>query len=57
MNVYDLRDWVALGSPLRQVGGLREQLAVANPRSYEHSIEHYLAHPQVATTIADALDG
>jgi endonuclease G len=57
VNVYDLRDWVALGSPLRQVGGLREQLAVANPRSYEHSIEHYLAHPQVATTIADALDG
>jgi endonuclease G len=57
VNVYDSRDWVALGSPLRQVGGLREQLAVANPRSYEHSIEHYLAHPQVATTIADALDG
>jgi hypothetical protein len=56
VNVYDPRDWVALGSPLPQGGGLREQLAVANPRSYEHSIEHYLAHPQVATTIADALD-
>jgi hypothetical protein len=57
VNVYDLRDWVALGSPLRQAGGgLREQLAVANPRSYEHSIEHYLAHPQVATLIADALN-
>jgi hypothetical protein len=55
--VYDPRDWVALGSPLLQTGGLREQLAVANPRSHEHSIEHYLAHPQVATTIADALDG
>jgi hypothetical protein len=29
---------------------------VANPRSYEHSIEHYLAHPEVATVIADSLD-
>ncbi|HKE98831.1 MAG TPA: hypothetical protein VKG45_07870 [Actinomycetes bacterium] len=57
VNVYDLRDWVALGSPLQQTGGLREQLAVANPRSYEHSIEHYLAHPEVATAIADALAG
>jgi endonuclease G len=57
VNVYDSRDWVALGSPLPQTGGLREQLAVANPRSYEHSIEHYLAHPQVATTITDALNG
>jgi hypothetical protein len=56
VNVYDLRDWVALGSPLPQTGGLREQLAVANPRSYEHSIESYLAHPEVATVIADALD-
>jgi pimeloyl-ACP methyl ester carboxylesterase len=56
VNVYDPRDWVALGSPPPRGGGLREQLAVANPRSYEHSIEHYLAHPQVATTIADALD-
>jgi hypothetical protein len=54
--VYDVRDWVALGSPLPRGGGLRDQLAVANPRSYEHSIEHYLAHPLVATTIADALD-
>jgi hypothetical protein len=45
VNVYDPRDWVALGSPLpRGGGGLRQQLAVANPRSYEHSIEHYLAH-------------
>jgi hypothetical protein len=33
-----------------------QQLAVANPRSYEHSIEHYLAHSQVATLIADALN-
>src|SRR4051812_6165995 len=57
VNVYDLRDWVALGSPLPQAGGLREQLAVANPRSYEHSIESYLAHPEIATVIADALDG
>jgi hypothetical protein len=57
VNVYDLRDWVALGSPLSQTGGLREQLAVANPRSYEHSIESYLAHPEVATVVADALDG
>jgi endonuclease G, mitochondrial len=57
INVYDLRDWVALGSPLPQAGGLREQLAVANPRSYEHSIESYLAHPEVAAVIADALDG
>jgi pimeloyl-ACP methyl ester carboxylesterase len=56
VNVYDLRDWVALGSPLPQTGGLREQLAVANPRSYEHSIESYLAHPEVATVISDALD-
>jgi hypothetical protein len=57
VNVYDLRDWVALGSPLPRTGGLREQLAVANPRSYEHSIESYLAHPEVAAVIADALDG
>jgi hypothetical protein len=57
VNVYDLRDWVALGSPLPQTGGLREQLAVANPRSYEHSVESYLAHPEVARVIADALDG
>src|SRR3954468_4130369 len=56
VNVYDVRDWVALGSPLSQAGGLREQLAVANPRSYEHSIESYLAHPEVAAVIADALD-
>ena len=57
VNVYDPRDWVALGSPLPQTGGPREQLAVANPRSYEHSIESYLAHPEVATVIADALAG
>jgi hypothetical protein len=57
INVYDSRDWVTLGAPLPPGGGLREQLAVANPRSYEHSIEHYLAQPQVATAIADALDG
>jgi pimeloyl-ACP methyl ester carboxylesterase len=57
VNVYDARDWVALGSPLPQAGGLREQLAVANPRSYEHSIESYLAHPEVAAVIAVALDG
>jgi hypothetical protein len=56
INVYDLRDWVTLGSPLPQGGGLGGQLAVANPRSYEHSIEHYLAHPEVATVIADSLD-
>ena len=56
VNVYDLRDWVTLGSPLPQGGGLGGQLAVANPRSYEHSIEHYLAHPEVATVIADSLD-
>ena len=57
VNTYDRKDWVALGSPLPQTGGLREQLAVANPRSYEHSIESYLAHPEVATVIADALYG
>jgi pimeloyl-ACP methyl ester carboxylesterase len=57
VNVYDPRDWVALGSPLPQTDGLREQLGVANPRSYEHSIESYLAHPEVATVIADPLDG
>ncbi|HEX3201862.1 MAG TPA: alpha/beta fold hydrolase, partial [Actinomycetes bacterium] len=56
INVYDLRDWVTLGSPLPEGGGLGGQLAVANPRSYEHSIEHYLAHPEVATVIADRLD-
>jgi endonuclease G, mitochondrial len=56
VNVFDLRDWVTLGSPLHPGGGLRQQLAVANPRSYEHSIEHYLAHPEVATVIAEALD-
>jgi endonuclease G, mitochondrial len=53
INVYDSRDWVTLGAPLSPGGGLREQIAVANPRSYEHSIEDYLAHPQVATIIAD----
>ena len=56
VNVYDPRDWVALGSPLPQTGGLREQVSVANPRSYEHSIESYLAHPEVAVVIADALE-
>ncbi len=55
VNVYDPRDWVALGSPLPREGGLEDQLAVANPRSHEHSIEHYLAHPEVATLVADAL--
>jgi hypothetical protein len=55
VNVFDLRDWVTLGSPLHPGGGLRQQMAVANPRSYEHSIEHYLAHPEVATVIAEAL--
>ena len=57
MNVYDPRDWVSLGSPLRQRGGLVEQLRVANPRGYEHSIEHYLAHPVVASVIARAMAG
>jgi hypothetical protein len=51
VNVYDPRDWVALGSPLRKGGGLRQQLRVANPRNYEHSIEHYLAHPEVAGVV------
>jgi hypothetical protein len=55
VNVYDPRDWVTLGSPLPRGGGLEDQLAVANPRSYEHSIEHYLAHPEVATLVADTL--
>jgi endonuclease G len=55
VNVYDPRDWATLGSPLPREGGLEDQLAVANPRSQEHSIEHYLAHPEVATRIADAL--
>jgi pimeloyl-ACP methyl ester carboxylesterase len=55
VNVYDPRDWVALGSPLPREGGLEDQLAVANPPSHEHSIEHYLAHPEVATLVADAL--
>lgn len=55
VNVYDPRDWATLGSPLPRGGGLGEQLAVANPRSQEHSIEHYLAHPEVATVIADHL--
>ena len=55
VNVYDPRDWVTLGSPLPREGGLEDQLAVANPRSYEHSIEHYLAHPEVATLVADTL--
>ena len=44
------------GAPLPPGGGLRQQVAVANPRSYEHSIEHYVAHPQVATIIAYTLD-
>jgi len=56
INVHDSRDWVTLGAPLSPGGGLHEQIAVANPRSYEHSIEHYLAHPQVASIIADTLD-
>ena len=55
VNMYDPRDWATLGSPLPRGGGLGEQLAVANPRSQEHSIEHYLAHPEVATVIADHL--
>lgn len=55
VNVFDPRDWVALGSPLRTSGGLVEQLRVANPRGYEHSIEHYLAHPVVATVTARAM--
>lgn len=46
---------MTLGSPLPREGGLEDQLAVANPRSYEHSIEHYLAHPEVATLVADTL--
>jgi hypothetical protein len=47
---------VTLGSPLPPGGGLGGQVAVANPRSYEHSAEHYLAHPEVATVIADNLE-
>jgi hypothetical protein len=54
-NVYDARDWVALGSPLPAGGELHGQIQVANPRGYEHSIEHYLGHAQVASVIADAL--
>ena len=55
VNVFDLRDWVTLARRCtRAVGSVG--LAVANPRSYEHSIEHYLAHPEVATVIAEALD-
>jgi hypothetical protein len=54
VNVYDPRDWVTLGSPLPREGGLQDQLAVANPRSHEHSIEHYLAHPEVAALVVAA---
>lgn len=55
VNVYDPRDWVTSAPRCPGEGGLEDQLAVANPRSYEHSIEHYLAHPEVATLVADTL--
>jgi pimeloyl-ACP methyl ester carboxylesterase len=47
------RPWAWTGSPLGCGPGARPGRP---PRSFGHSIEHYLAHPQVATSIADALD-
>jgi hypothetical protein len=55
VNVFDPRDWVPLGSPLPTTPWLRKQLHVANPRGYEHSIEQYLSHPEVADVVVGGL--
>ncbi|MER5418150.1 trypsin-like serine peptidase [Streptomyces virginiae] len=52
VNAWCLTDAVAIGCPLeRRWGKLTEEHAVVNSSDRAHSIEEYLAHPEVATAI------
>nr|WSX54374.1 serine protease [Streptomyces sp. NBC_00974] len=52
VNAWCPTDVVAIGCPLERVWGkLTEELAVLNANDRAHSIEEYLAHPEVATAI------
>ncbi|WKD35987.1 trypsin-like serine peptidase [Streptomyces xanthophaeus] len=52
VNVWCPTDAVAIGCPLEPVWGkLTEEHAVVNASDRAHSIEEYLAHPEVATVI------
>lgn len=52
VNVWCPTDAVAIGCPLEPVWGkLTEEHAVVNASDRAHSIEEYLAHPEVATAI------
>lgn len=58
LTAWDPQDFVALGHPIKDLYGdpLDEQV-VHNPAGKAHSIEHYLGNRDVATWIADRLDG
>ncbi|MEV7442919.1 serine protease [Streptomyces sp. NPDC091204] len=52
VNAWCLTDAVAIGCPLeRRWGKLTEEHPVVNSSDRAHSIEEYLAHPEVATAI------
>ncbi|WP_327738990.1 serine protease [Streptomyces nojiriensis] len=52
VNAWCPTDAVAIGCPLERVWGkLTEEHAVVNASDRAHSIEEYLAHPEVATAI------
>ncbi|MET9470189.1 serine protease [Streptomyces sp. NPDC006544] len=52
VNAWCPTDVVAIGCPLERVWGkLTEEHAVLNANDRAHSIEEYLAHPEVATAI------
>lgn len=57
-TVWDDDDFVALGHPIAEkFGSPLEEFRVDNPRGRAHSIEEYLAHPQVAAWIGARLSG
>lgn len=56
VNAWCPTDAVAIGCPLeRRWGKLTEEHAVVNASDRAHSIEEYLAHPEVAKTIDEFL--
>ncbi len=55
VNAWCPTDAVAIGCPLDGLWGDLTNLAVKNASDRAHSIEEYLAHPEVATKIGQAL--
>jgi len=56
LNAWCPTDTVAIGCPLKKVWtGELTDLAVANSRDRAHSIEEYLAHPEVAAKIGSTI--